>query len=142
MDGFLMFPWLAPHVHFNVFLNGAHVDPFAIPGTDEVSLWRGGGDPLPPDGDHERDTSGVEFQPSAWDKRGIAQTVAACRKPALRRRLQGIDDIDRLAAELLYQTAYYPTRFSERFPLYAEEHARRPLLSLPFSADDFVGVCY
>jgi murein DD-endopeptidase len=38
IDMLLMFPWNAPHVHFNVWLNGEPVDPFAEPG--EASLWR------------------------------------------------------------------------------------------------------
>ena len=40
VDGLLFFPWLAPHLHFNVFLDGRPVDPFARP--DETPLWRDG----------------------------------------------------------------------------------------------------
>lgn len=135
IDGFLFFPWSSPHVHFNVFLHGVHVDPFAIRGSDEVSLWLGGGDPLPPP-----DACKLAYQPTSWNEEGLRRTVAGCLNPAIRDRLHSIDDIDDRAAELLYQTAYYPTRFTERHAFYAEQYERRPLLSLPFSADDFVGV--
>src|SRR5690606_360893 len=46
IDGFLFFPWSAPHVHFNVYLDGVHVDPFARADSDEESLWLGG-EPVP-----------------------------------------------------------------------------------------------
>jgi murein DD-endopeptidase len=40
IDMFLMFPWNVPHVHFNVWLNGEPVDPFAgwavSPGGDRT----------------------------------------------------------------------------------------------------------
>lgn len=137
LDGFSMFPWLAPHVHFNVFLNGVHVDPFAIPGTDEVSLWLGGRDPVPY-------TGGLTptYEPTEWNADGLSRIVAGCRNDALRERLARIDDIDELAAEVLYRTAYYPTRFAEKAPIYTETYARKPLLSLPLSSEDFVGVIY
>ncbi len=137
LDGFLFFPWSAPHVHFNVFLDGVHVDPFAVADTEEVSLWLGGGDPLPPP-----ERCDLEYEPTEWNEDHLAKTVAACRDQTIRHRLESITDTDALAAELLYQTAYYPTRFADRSPLYAKQHDRQPLLSLPFSGEDFVGVHY
>ena len=32
LDGVVTFPWGTPHVHFNVWLDGLYVDPFAAPG--------------------------------------------------------------------------------------------------------------
>ena len=137
LDGFLFFPWSAPHVHFNVFLNGVHVDPFAAPGTAERSLWLGGGDPLPAPAASE-----LTYEPTTWNQDAIAQTRAACRNRSIRDHLDAITDTEQLAAELLYQTAYYPTRFERRLRLYAARHTREPLLSLPFSGADFIGVHY
>ena len=45
IDGLTTFPFGAPHVHFNVWLDGEYVDPFAAPG--ETSLWRAGNWPVP-----------------------------------------------------------------------------------------------
>lgn len=136
IDGFLFFPWSAPHVHFNVFLDGAHVDPFAAPG--EQSMWLGGGDPVPASGDEQPTT----YVATRWDEDAMARTIDACRNSDVREHLAAIDETELLAAELLYQTAYYPTRFTERPLLYAERHDRTEMLSLPFDAADFVGVHY
>jgi murein DD-endopeptidase len=137
MDMLLFSPWVAPHVHFNVFLNGRHIDPFAEVGSTEESLWLGGGDPLPPTGDEEN-----LYETSQWDEANMAQIVSGCTVPKLKRELERIDDADTLAGQLLFQTTYYPTRFQERPSIYAEVHPRRPLISLPFSKDDFDGVHY
>ena len=45
LDGFTTFPFGAPHVHFNVWLDGEYVDPFAI--TGETALWCNGNWPTP-----------------------------------------------------------------------------------------------
>ena len=134
IDGFLFFPWSAPHVHFNVFLDGKHVDPF--PSNGEIGMWQGGGDPLPPT------ESELAFTPSRWNSEAMAETIAACRNQEVQSRLSSIDDEDLLAAELLYQVATYPTRFSSRPNLYKDTHQRRELLSLPFLPEEFIGVHY
>ena len=134
LDGFLFFPWAAPHVHFNVFLDGLQVDPFARSG--EVSLWLGG-EPRPAPVGEE-----VPYQATTWNVSALQRVVASCRNPRVRARLEGIPGTDALAAELLYQTSYYPTRFRERPRLYASAHRRRPILTLPFSGDDFIGIHY
>jgi murein DD-endopeptidase len=135
IDGFLFFPWSAPHVHFNVFLDGVHIDPFAV--GDEQSMWLGGSDPVPADGAHES-----TYTPTAWNETALATALAACRNSDVRTRLESIHDTEHLAAELLYQTAYYPTRFDTRPHLYESRHQRTPVLSLPFDSSDFVGVYY
>ena len=76
---------------------------------------------------------------SRWSAEGLAKTRAACKEEGLRSRLhQGAEQEQ--AAKLLFYTTYFPTLFSEIFPLYAREHERRQLLSLPFRGEDFVGV--
>lgn len=45
IDALVVFPWAVPHVHFNVWLGGVYVDPFAAGG--ETPLWQGGNDPRP-----------------------------------------------------------------------------------------------
>ena len=72
VDGVLFAPWLAPHVHFNVLLNGVVVDPWA---TDhEVSLWRKRNDPEPHPGEPVDD-----YQATVWDHAAVAAGIESCR---------------------------------------------------------------
>lgn len=138
IDGLLLFPWSTPHVHFNVWLDGAYVDPFALPG--EVSLWRSANDPAPhrpaPGDDDET------IPDTAWDHDAVARAIAGCRDPELRVQLAAIDDPIERAATVLFQTNYYPTRFVERPSLYLTKSERRPRLDLPFSWRDFDGIVF
>ena len=135
IDNVLMFPWTAPHVHYNVFLNGVHTDPYAARGTTEASLWVGG-EPVP-----ALDGGGgsLGHPPNGYDCDHLRRLTEACRCPALRERLRRMSATAELGAELLFQTTYFPTRFGVRLPLYAETLPRRELLSLPFSSEDYVG---
>jgi murein DD-endopeptidase len=129
----LFFPWLAPHVHFNTWLDGEPVDPFAASG--EISLWRTGNEPSP-----ARDPDTFEdFRPSEWDPSAIARAVEACLDPEERRRLAEIADAAERAAEILLLSNYRGSLFAERPFLYAARHERRPLLDLPFSPADASG---
>jgi murein DD-endopeptidase len=136
IDGFLFFPWSVPHVHFNVWLDGAYVDPFAVPG--EVPLWRGPeGLPVPHDG------SGTDEapEPGDWAHEEIAAIVRECRHPGMRCELEAIDDADQRAMGVLFATRYFPTRFARRLPrLYRTRHERAPWLDLPFRRQDFDGI--
>jgi murein DD-endopeptidase MepM/ murein hydrolase activator NlpD len=52
LDGLSTFPFGAPHVHYNVWLNGEYVDPFGL--GDTIPLWRNGNWPIPHRGDGRR----------------------------------------------------------------------------------------
>src|SRR5690606_27126660 len=73
LDGLATFPWGVPHVHFNVWLDGVTVDPFAQ--TGEVSLWRSGNSPTPWT---EADGTDETFAPSEWSAVAIARALDAC----------------------------------------------------------------
>ena len=135
IDGFLFFPWSAPHVHFNVFLDGVHVDPFAAAG--ETSLWLGEGDPKPAVEDDD-----IAYLPTEWNLDSVQETIAHCRNQSMRLRLEAIEDTEHQVADVFYQAATYPTLFDTRPILVRSRHSRRPLLSLPFSGEDFIGVHY
>ncbi len=139
VDCVAAFPWTTPHVHFNVWLDGEYVDPFATEG--EVSLWRHENDPVPfrEDGD-EDDRDG--FVPTSWDDEVVQRAIDACADPQLRARLTAIADPARRAMDTLFYMNYFPTRFEERPCLYRERHPRRPLLDLPFRAKDFDGIVF
>ena len=135
LDGFVAFPWSVPHVHFNVWLDGEYVDPFAAPG--ETPLWRDGNDPMPHDG------SGSEpFEPTRWDPRAVDATTAGCRDDSVRAELAAEPDEAVRAMNVLFQRNYYPTRFAVRPRLTAADHAREPRLTLPFRAEDYVGIAF
>ncbi|MBW2527080.1 MAG: M23 family metallopeptidase [Deltaproteobacteria bacterium] len=133
VDCVAAFPWATPHVHFNVWLDGRNVDPYAA--GSEPSLWLSHNDPVPHPGPPETGS----FQPTAWDRAAVAGAIEACRDPKLRDELAAETDPLRQAGDTLFALNYFPTRFEGSHPLYPEVHERRPLLDLPFSAADFVG---
>ena len=125
----------SPHVHFNVWLDGVPVDPFARDG--EVPLWLGGNEPTPNDelfDDGAPDSGFDDTQVDAW--------IASCADPALADRLAAIGDRWLRACETMFAANYYPTRFRRRVNPYAVAHARLPRLDLPFSAADYDGVVF
>lgn len=134
IDGLSTFPFGAPHVHFNVWLDGEYVDPFAAPG--ETSLWRAGNWPVP---SREGDDA---TPPSDWDHAAVERAIEAAWTPELRAGLRAISDPDERAMAVLFQQNYYPTRFRELPRLYAVSHERAPRLDLPFRSEDFDGIWF
>jgi murein DD-endopeptidase len=134
IDALVAFPWSVPHVHLNVWLDGAYVDPFAAPG--EASLWLDG-EPRPAGPGEPRGAA-----ETAWDEASIAAGIDACLDAELRRSLAREPDPARRAMDLLFHASYYPTRFAARPALYRDAHERTPRLSLPFRGEDFLGVAF
>ena len=143
LDGFSTFPWGVPHIHFNVWLNGVAVDPFAR--GHEPSLWVGGqptpapGSPLPPGQGNAEDEPAPR---TAYDTQRVDAAIDAGGTPSVRLWLRGIDAPHRRASYLTCERCYYPTRFSDRDLVQAEQHPRRPRLHLPFSARDIDGAVF
>lgn len=128
------FPWVAPHLHYNVWLNGEAVDPFAT--ESEASLWRHRNDPAPPRGETSGDAS---FMPTAWDASGVDAAVDACRDAVVRDAMRALPTVERRAAEVLVLRNYKPTLFAAFPAIYRERFERTPRLDLPFRAADFRG---
>ncbi len=144
LDALSGFPWTPPHVHFNVWLNGVYVDPFAPIGSGEVSLWRTHNEPLPATG---RELDEVDFETTVWDRERVDQAVAACKHEPTRREVDAAPSPIERAGAVLFQLCYFPTRFDRAvlgsgFSLYRFPHARAPRLDLPFSFRDYDGVMY
>lgn len=138
-DGFLTFPWVAPHVHYNVALGGVLVDPFAAPG--ETPLWREGNAPLTPA------YLGAEepFTPTSFDEEVVDAMMADLIPEDRRQALAREPDVTLRGFALLVEAITYPTRF--RSPeagrlLYREEQSRAPHLDLPFRRDDYDGTAF
>lgn len=140
IDAVVGFPWSAPHIHFNVWLNGEYIDPFAREG--EISMWRRRNNPAPylsePHGDGGNDAG--HFEPAPWDEEGLAAVIEGCRDEELRARLLAVDDVDRRAVDTIFMRNYFPTRFCVDRPIYAERFEKRPILDLPFQAEDYEGI--
>lgn len=136
IDALIAFPLSVPHVHFNVWLDGEYVDPFAA--TGETALWLDGNEPRPA----AAGLAEPPFEPTAWDAAAVAAAIAACKDPAVRQALEAEPDPGRRAMNVLFMRNYYPTRFDGRPPIYRASHERTPWLTLPVSREDFVGVAY
>lgn len=136
VDGLLAFPWNAPHVHFNTWLGGVSVDPFASR-PEEVSLWRSRNDPRPDDGRGPEEA----FEPSAFSEDAVRAAIDACVHEASRRELLSFDDPSERAMAVVFLQNYYPTRFRAHTDVYVDARAfvREPRLDLPLSREDYDG---
>ena len=147
LDALVAFPWVAPHVHYNVSLGGVLVDPFAAQaGADPAgeqgaeSLWRA---PLPLPFAGEAATAESAL-PTCFDPARVADLLADLRDPGRRAALAAIADPLHRAWELVIESFTYPTRFSSPTAgatLFAAS-PRRAVLDLPLSAAEFDGVVF
>lgn len=136
IDMVFAFPWNAPHVHFNVWLNGETADPFAR--GDEVPLWLEGNEPGPvaPGAPSEA----VEASP--WSQDGVRAAIESCRDHQLRVQLGRTEPFERRAADTLFHLRYYPTRFTGHHSPLERTFPRERRLSLPFSSRDATGIVF
>jgi len=132
VDGVLFFPWLAPHLHLNVLLNGEPADPFAKAG--ETPLWRGGNDPQPADGEATR-----ALEPTRWDAEAVAAGIAACTDTELKAEL-ATGDLATRACALSVARLFRHHAFSAHPPLVAQPHRRTSVLDLPFHG--YTGIAF
>ncbi len=144
IDAVVGFPWTPPHVHFNVWLNGAYVDPFTPVDRDEPSLFRRHNDPTPAQG---ADLADGELEPSAWDESALAALIEACRHEEARREIASAPSLEERAGAALMHLNYFPTRFDRErlgtgFSLYRRRYEREPRLDLPFSHLDYDGALF
>lgn len=135
LDAVVAFPWSVPHVHFNTWLNGVPVDPFAL--SDETSLWLESNDPKPPE---LSSLAPPEYVETEWDLDALDAIIDSCIDPVLRVALRATRDPDRRAGDTIFMKNYFPTRFSADVSPYAKVWERKPLLDLPFAAEDYDGV--
>lgn len=133
IDALAAFPWNCPHVHFNTWLDGEPVDPFAA--RLDVPLWRNGNFPGPA---VSEDEPVVESTP--WNMVGIEKLIADCIHPKFRAELGAISDPELRAANTVFYRNYYPTLFDQSIPLVTQRTKRTARLDLPFK--DFRGVVF
>lgn len=133
INGFLFFPWESPHLHMNTYWQGQIVDPFLVEGR---SLWSEK-EPLP-----VRRESGAHVPESAWDRAALSAQVDACVHPERRSWLASIEDTNLLAAAVVHELHYYPTRFERTLPLYTRASDLAGRMALPFSPNDVDGMAF
>lgn len=141
IDAVVGFPWSAPHIHLNVWLNGEYIDPFAREG--EVSMWRRRNNPSPFLASSRPSIpvdEAAHFQPGPWDEEGLGEVIEGCRDPELKAQLLAVEDINRRAVDTIFMRNYFPTRFGVNRPIYAQTYEKQPILDLPFRAEDYVGI--
>jgi len=137
IDAVVGFPWVAPHVHYNVWFGGVAADPYAADDT-ETSLWRRRNDPCPWAGDVVDDAPWA----SSFSAAGVARCLAACRDDEVRAMIGQKGSVEEQGAELLIETITYPLRFTNPEAgrlLYDDIPARAPRLDLPLHRDQFDG---
>lgn len=133
VTSFFMSP---PHVHFNTWLDGQTVDPFACEG--ETSLWLDGNEPKPCSGcDEEVPSLNVE---TLFDEEAVDTCIEQCLDLDMKRMLKGFGWLPERAAHLIYQRNYRPSKFSGFKSVYSEVHGRVSHLNLPFEARDVSGL--
>ncbi len=133
IDALVAFPWSPPHVHFNVWLNGVPVDPFAKP--EEESVWVHRNDPKPAQSnDHD------SYIADAWNEEALDEIIQSCVDPVLRHELTDIAALEERACHTIFKRNYFPTRFESSRSPYLDEYQRKPRLYLPFHRDEYDGV--
>ncbi len=135
LDALVTFPFGVPHVHFNTWLNGEPVDPFAR--GDEGTLWRGGEEPQPNEG-----LGDEALEDSVFDPAAVEAAIEGSRTPRVRDALHAEPDPQRRAALTLIAANYYPTRFPEPPALYRDPWPREARLDLPFARSAFDGAVF
>ncbi|MCC6874903.1 MAG: M23 family metallopeptidase [Sandaracinaceae bacterium] len=137
LDAVVAFPHSPPHVHFNVFLGGTYVDPFAREG--QVSLWRHRNAPRPTP---REDLEDGAIPPSGFDDGLVETLIAGLRKRPLREQLDAARTPRERAVGLLFFMGIYPWLFPQRPSVYTAAAARAPRLDLPFSAEQYDDVVF
>ena len=140
IDAVVGFPWVAPHIHYNVWFGGVAADPYAAT-DEEVSLWQRRNDPVPWAGQANEVVDAAEWS-SSFSADGVARCLAACRDPQVRSMVEGLDNVERQGAELLIESITYPLRFTEPEAgrlLFDDIPPRKPRLDLPLHRDQFEG---
>jgi murein DD-endopeptidase len=144
LDGLAGFPWVPPHVHMNVWLNGVYVDPFTPRGSTAPALWKHGNDPVPA---APPEIGDALLEATDWDEAAMVRATHACLHREARDEIERASSLEERAGALLMHLNYFPTRFERQklgaeFSLYRSRYGREPRLDLPFSHRDYDGVLF
>lgn len=135
IDGLLFIPWVPPHVHFHVLLNGECVDPFARDGED--ALWLDNHDPRPPQGG-EPDV----WQPTEWSQRHLMEMARSCTDPEIREELLGLEGSPDFGVSAAFWRVHAYPSFDSHPDLTETTYPRTPRLSLPVHLEELDGLVF
>lgn len=144
LDALVSFPFVAPHVHYNVCLGGRLVDPFAAR-DDEAgtpSLWRQL--PLVP-WTGEAVASDAAFSPTRFEPARVDALLAELKDDARREALGRIEDVGLRAWELVIESFTYPMRFASSVTAGValfDAVERRAVLDLPIASSHVDGAVF
>lgn len=138
LDSLVTFPWGIPHIHFNVWLDGQPVDPFARRSRPEEASLFVNGEPTP----IPSELAAEAAIDSLYDATRVQTILARCITAPVRARLEGIEPLGVRAGHTIFEMNYFPTRFPDRASPLADAHVRTPRLHLPFSAEHFDGAVF
>lgn len=145
LDALVSFPWVAPHVHYNVSVGGVLVDPFAARDGEhgDARLWR----TWPPTPCASSELTGATqepFAPTRFDGARVDALFALLKDETRRAELSAIEDPTLRAWELVIESMTYPLRFSSLRAASAlfDAPSRRAVLDLPFAAVEIDGVVF
>jgi len=144
LDALVSFPWIAPHVHYNVAVGGCLVDPFAAREGEagDACLWRRL--PLEP-WRGEAVAGDTDFAPTRFEAARVDALLAQVKDPSRRDALSRIEDLSLRAWELVIESFTYPLRFSSSVTAGVslfDAPTRRALLDLPIAASHVDGAVF
>lgn len=144
LDALVSFPFVAPHVHYNVSLGGKLVDPFAARDGEagSPSLWRS--EPLEPwrGGLVEGD---AHFAPTRFEPARVEALLDDVKDSARRDAFARIEDPSLRAWELVIESFTYPLRFASGVTAGTslfDQPVRRAMLDLPLAASHVDGAVF
>lgn len=83
------FPWVPPHVHFMVWIDGRPVDPFVAPGEPaRAGTWLHGDGPKPLAGPRKDDPAPPGIRDIAVDQRALEVLIERCLSPQIREEVE------------------------------------------------------
>lgn len=136
------FPWVAPHVHFMVWVRGRPVDPYLAPGErTRVGSWMHENDPKP-SGPLADDPSPLRLEDVRVRGEAVEEIVALCMDPSIKRELEGARSLaERLAIledSLHHERRAWPGRVDPE-GLRPPQDAKVVRLTLPLPRSDYRG---
>jgi murein DD-endopeptidase MepM/ murein hydrolase activator NlpD len=150
LDMVQFFPWVPPHVHFMVYVDGVPVDPFLARGeASRAGAWITPSDPAP-SGPRADDPEAPA--PSDVDDAALARAIEGCTDARIRAEIAACDGVkERLAALLEDALAHdawaWPSEARVarvRPPTTAKRAARARAigLTLPLPREGYLGVTF
>ncbi|MBI5532731.1 MAG: M23 family metallopeptidase [Deltaproteobacteria bacterium] len=144
LDMTSFFPWVPPHVHFMIWVDGRPVDPFRAPSEPErAGTWVGGNEPLTVSGSLPEDEEPEREASIGVDRGALERVMSMCRSERVRAELRrACSEAGRVAIvedDRHHGWDNWPDE-ARVVKLREGGEARRVKLTLPLPASDYRGV--